>query len=176
MARTRSLDMMEKDLRRMAQRVKALQAQLPMIGGTLAKKQFQRNFDVEGFIKDGRVNKWKKRVPSKRQNKVLTDRTVLRNSILARKVSGGFAVGVDLNKVPYAKLHNEGGKVTVTPKMKKYFWAMYSKTGDELYKRLALKKPGSIIIMPKRQYMGYTKDIDKAFGRELTARLNKIFI
>lgn len=63
---------------------------------------------------------------------------------------------------PYMGLHNAGGKVKVTPHMRKFFWAMYYKNGGKgkkprsaaLYWRgLALTKKSAITI-PKRQVIG----------------------
>lgn len=62
----------------------------------------------------------------------------------------------------YMGLHNAGGKVKITPRMRKFFWAMYYKAGGKgkkpkpaaLYWRgLALTKK-SAITMPKRQVIG----------------------
>ena len=58
---------------------------------------------------------------------------------------------------PYSKIHNEGGevKITVSKKMKRFFWFMYSQTDDEKWKFMALtQKKEMIFTMPKRQFMG----------------------
>lgn len=70
------------------------------------------------------------------------------------------------SSLPYASIHNTGGEITVTANMKKFFWAMFYKNGgkdlkeDELtteakqWRSLALKKVGSILKIPKRQFIG----------------------
>ncbi len=81
------------------------------------------------------------------------------------------------NPVEYAAIHNEGGTITVTAKMKKYFMYRFIQTtgsmkrtkGGKLsknqrnqalsrearfYLAMAHKKEGSTIRMPKRQFMG----------------------
>lgn len=78
--------------------------------------EFDRNFERKGFF--GRA--WK---PSKFDNKrgtlmMLSGR--LRRSIRAQ-VSGS-AVSFSSSEA-YAAIHNEGGEIAVTAKMKKYFWA-----------------------------------------------------
>jgi len=78
---------------------------------------------------------------------------------------------------PYADIQNSGGEITVTTKMKKYFWAKYyeltkgittKKDGStrstaqnralsadaQFYKNLALMKVGSKIKIPARQFIG----------------------
>ena len=81
------------------------------------------------------------------------------------------------NPVEYAAIHNEGGTITVTAKMKKYFMYRFIQTAGSLnrtkggklsknqrnqalsrearfYLAMAHKKEGSTIRMPKRQFMG----------------------
>jgi len=83
---------------------------------------------------------------------------------------------------PYSVIHNEGGAITVTMQMKKYWWAMYynftekikktekgkvAKTKSnqkisakaEFCKRMALMKVGSKIKIPKRQYIGESQQL-----------------
>lgn len=73
---------------------------------------------------------------------------------------------------PYASIHNEGGTITVTAKMKKYFWAMYYKSSGAIgkgskkrnerlsaeaqqWKNLALMKVGQKIKIEQRQFIGW---------------------
>lgn len=82
------------------------------------------------------------------------------------------------NPVEYATIHNEGGTITVTAKMKRYFMARFIETKGSMgltkvrrrlsknqrnqalsrearfYLAMAHKKEGSTIRMPKRQFMG----------------------
>lgn len=73
------------------------------------------------------------------------------------------------NSQPYATIHNEGGELTVTTNMKKYFWAMFFKAGGkkagieaQYWKSLALMKVGSKIKIPKRQVIGHHAQVDAA--------------
>jgi phage gpG-like protein len=75
----------------------------------------------------------------------------------------------------YSKIHNEGGKITVTKKMKKYFWAMYMNTNDEQYKMLALMKEGKVIKMPKRQFIGSHRVVDDMVKKTIEESINNIF-
>ena len=76
----------------------------------------------------------------------------LRNSIVISKAEKDEII-IEFREV-YANIHNEGGDILVTEKMKKYFWAMYYKKKDEYWKGLALKPVGSVIHIPKRQLVG----------------------
>lgn len=98
------------------------------------------------------------------------------------------------NQVDYAQIHNDGGRIKVTAKMKRYFWYRYSaakgarltkkrgglrKTkGNEaltreamFWRNMALKREGSLIRMPRRHFFGpdanMSKEIRKIIEREL---------
>ncbi len=100
---------------------------------------------------------------------------------------------------PYADIHNSGGEITVIAKMISFFWAKYYElTGQvkhkkdgtksesrknlrvskeaEMYKALALKKPGDKIVMPKRQFIGAAPEVDEAVKRVIDANLKDIEI
>lgn len=67
----------------------------------------------------------------------------------------------------YAAIHNEGGQIEVTPKMRRFFWAKYYSEGKtsakaQMYRGLALKKVGDKIQIPQRQYIGDAPQVRKA--------------
>lgn len=79
------------------------------------------------------------------------------------------------NTADYARIHNEGGDIAVTQRMKRFFW--YKNTdlrkrglGDtseaEFWKKMALKRAGSRIRIPCRQFIGD--------DMRLTARIKQI--
>lgn len=64
----------------------------------------------------------------------------------------GFATEVEIS-VPYARIHEEGGtipaySILMTPKMRRFFWAMWYETKDSKWKGAALKRGG--ITIPAR--------------------------
>lgn len=89
------------------------------------------------------------------------------------------------NTLVYAQIHNEGGEITVTKRMKSFFWSQYYKRGlvggmyskgkgkknqqkaetinkeAEFWRAMALKKVGSKITIPKRQFMGEHPEVDR---------------
>jgi len=82
----------------------------------------------------------------------------------------------DDQKVQYAKIHNEGGSIAVTPKMKRYHWAMERKSRGakkSFHKAMALKKVGSKIKMPKRTYLAITPHTRQIVQRELNEYLQR---
>jgi phage gpG-like protein len=82
--------------------------------------------------------------------------------------------------LPYAALHNDGGEITVTAKMKRFFWAMHLKAKGakargaravklnaeaEHWKGLALMKVGSKMKIPRRRFVGDHPVLDAAIER-----------
>lgn len=154
-----------------------------------SKERFQQT----NWIGDTTEN-WKKRKFDRKGNNVLTDSSRLRTSIKAvKKTLDVVVIGTD---VPYARIHNTGGRIKVTPKMIKFFWAKYYETSGTLtetkkgavsktqrnakiqsqagyWKSLALMKPGKEIKIPKRQFIGSSPYLEKRLIRIMSAQLNK---
>ena len=158
-----------------------------------ALDEFDRNFEREAFFND----KWARRKYNDDESRGLLIKTGnLRRSITGR-ITDRDSVVIETTQ-PYAKIHNEGGTITVTRKMKKYFWWKYititgskrmkagipityserfsrKKDGTlrntkrkrelteeaEFYRAMALKKAGSKITIPKRQFIGNHPDLEK---------------
>lgn len=92
----------------------------------------------------------------------------LRNSIRTLSASDNeFSIISDMD---YSEIHNEGGTIMITDKMRKYFWAMYSTTKNEMWKGLALTKK-SFLTIPKRQFMG---ESDSLTNRIIDMSLKKL--
>lgn len=158
-----------------------------------ALDEFDRNFEREAFFND----KWARRKYNDDESRGLLIKTGnLRRSITGR-ITDRDSVVIETTQ-PYAKIHNEGGTITVTRKMKKYFWWKYititvskrmkagipityserfsrkkdgtlrnTKRNRELteeakfYRAMAMKKAGSKITIPKRQFIGNHPDLEK---------------
>lgn len=99
------------------------------------------------------------------------------------------------NDADYAEIHNEGGDITVTSRMKRYFWSRYYRSGtagqatsrrkaaahdgeSEFWKRMALKRVGSTIRIPRRHFLGESPQVDRIvhdiIDRELKQFINGI--
>ena len=98
-----------------------------------------------------------------------------------RMTSTGLVITVATD-VPYAEVHNEGGQVTqtvtVTKKMRRFFWAMFKNTGDDKWKFMALSKSATIqrkFTMPKRQFIGENPTLDRNITFLLETELSMIF-
>lgn len=147
----------------------------PVVIGVLATNHFKENFNQGSF--DGK--KWASRKMK---------RTGSTNSQLPLSQSGDLKESIDYkvngqnvtiySDSVYAKIHNEGGKIAVTEKMKKYFWAMhykYKNSGDldiaDGFKFCALAKE---ITITQRQFMGPSEELDKEIEEKLFRDMNKI--
>jgi phage gpG-like protein len=110
---------------------------------------------------------------------ILTMSGRLRRSF--RMEASGLVITIHTD-VPYAEVHNEGGTVnqtvSITPKMRKFFWAMFSETKDEKWKFMALTKNATLerhFVMPKRQFVGENPTLDRNINYLLESELSSIF-
>lgn len=140
-------------------------------------EEFDLNFGRKAFFSD----KWKPRAHNYPRGSLLAVSNFLRRSIKAQVVNNGVRF---TSAMPYASAHNEGAKITVTPRMKKFFWAKYKSTKQDMWKFMALKKAGSVIVLPQRQFIGdgpdtarlietVIKDFCNEFGLQLAEVIRK---
>lgn len=143
-------------------------------------EEFDRNFERKAFFSS--ANAWAKKRHDDGKGSLLVRSGALRRSISSR-VSGDQLVYSSSEL--YATIHNEGGEIEVTAKMKRFFWAMYyqasggvvysvkmkrardTKRNRQLsaeatfFKRMALKKVGDKIKIPKRQFIGHSPEVER---------------
>jgi phage gpG-like protein len=146
----------------------------------LAVEHFRLNFKREGFM-DASLRPWKARrveFPGKRRS-ILTGVAggALRDSL--KESSTDKQAKVTTTKA-YAKIHNEGGEITVTPQMRKFFWARYyeaTKRRQEeeaaIWRGMALKK-GNVIKIDQRQFMGHSKSLNDKIDRAVKHFMSKL--
>lgn len=143
--------------------------------GVEAVNHFKANFVNEGFDND----KWApRRSKVKLNKKTLTGQGSgdhLGDSIDYR-VEGNITI-VYSDKL-YAEIHNEGGEISVTPKMRKYFWAKSieaKQAGDpemqEQFKFMALSKT---IKIKQRKFMGESDALNDKIIAKIQRDLSRI--
>ncbi|WP_321321431.1 hypothetical protein [Labilibaculum sp.] len=165
--------------------------------GSESVKFFKESFVKGGFTDTG-FEKW-----TQSSNPMAGKRTMYNKGRLMRsikKLSASLSKVVVVADSEYADIHNKGGHIVVTAKMKKYFWAkFYELSGNvsvnkkgavSLNKRnvslgkkamfckaMALKPVGSKIKIPKHQFMGNSQtmmiDFDKWFGDTIKFQIEK---
>lgn len=154
--------------------------------------EFDKNFERQAFFSEA----WQRRKSPVRQNgPTLVDTGQLRRSIRSETTDSSIRFFTDL---PYAEIHNDGGEIVVTERMRKYFWHKYyestgsfgrKKNGEkrndkrnarlttvaEFWKAMALKKPGSKIVIPKRRFLGTAPEVEKAVREIVEENLEEYF-
>ena len=123
--------------------------------------EFDQNFERKAFFTDS----WRPTKMQQRNGSLLLRTGALRQSI-GKPTLNSLGKSIKWSSsLPYADIHNQGGEITVTQKMKKYFWYRYiqmvgkSKSqiiSDEALsiRNLACMRVGSKIKIPKRQFIG----------------------
>ena len=133
--------------------------------------EWDKNFERQGFFTES----WQRRKsPHRPGGATLVDTGALRRSIRVTASDWSITFSSDL---PYSTIHNEGGTIRVTARMRRFFWAKYYETAErfdrkkdgtlsgnkrtrqlsseaDFWRAMALKKVGSSITIPRRQYLG----------------------
>ena len=141
-------------------------------------EEFDRNFERKAFF-DKR--QWPERKFDDGVGSLMQRSGGLRGSIRSRRRKDELIYS---SSKPYARIHNEGGEIRVTKKMKGYFFAklketrgryQYKKNGErranrqnrelsdkeQFYRAMALKKVGTVIKIPERKFIGHGKATDR---------------
>lgn len=177
---------MNKDVRKIIRRIlKDIRVELG--------DEFDRNFERQAFFSEA----WARRKsPIRNEGRaILTDTGRLRRSIQSRTTEDSITFYTDL---PYAEIHNDGGEIKVTKKMKRYFWHKYYEvtgsfgrrkdgtlrkdkrtvrltTEAEFWKFMALKKEGSTIKIPRRQFLGISPEVEQAVRKIIEENITEYF-
>jgi phage gpG-like protein len=148
------------------------------------KDEFDKNFQRKAFFN----RTWKGTKMPNNKGSLMMRTGALRRSITA--IANAKEISFS-SSLPYASIHNEGGKIVVTAQMKKFFWAMYYKANDSAtnskgqkqvrlteealwWKNMALKKVGSTIVMEKRQFIGWHPTLNKNIERVVNSNIKEI--
>lgn len=158
-------------------------------------EEFDQNFERQAFFSRA----WARRKsPTHPGGHILVDSGGLRKSVMSRTTDSSITF---YSNEPHADIHNEGGEIKVTEKMKRFFWhKYYSATGSfgrkkgaerrndkrtnqlvtegDFWKAMALMKVGTTIRIPKRQFLGTSPEVEAAVRQiieeNLTGYINDI--
>ncbi len=97
----------------------ALRRTLPVKVGRIAKDHFQEGFRKGGFQDNG-TQAWQRKKRPDKYGPLMSSRQNLYGSIYYHPDDYRVTVGTS---VPYAEIHNEGGDIVVTERMKRFFRA-----------------------------------------------------
>lgn len=140
-----------------------------------AVNHFENNITEQ---KDVRGNDFERRKYDTRERvgrAILTKTGNLKRSIKVKNIDNNSVV-ITADMI-YAEIHNEGGEIIVTDKMKAFFWAkFYVAQGQDaaFWRGMALKKVGEKIIVPQREFMAETSELQELLQKEFQAYLNEL--
>lgn len=177
--------MQEKNLNALVRRtLRDLQVEL--------SQEFDRNFERQAFFAEG----WRRRKsPAHGSGHLLVDTGSLRRSIKSRVTADQISFYSDH---PAAAIHNDGGTIRVTERMKRFFWARYyealggmgrKKDGSlranarnrrltseaEFWKLMALMKTGSEVKIPRRRFLGNDPEVERIVRERIEHNLEEFF-
>ena len=185
----------------------AIDRTLPIKIGRIAKNHIQENFRKGGFQNNG-LKPWKRKKHNDKYSPLMSSRQHLYGSIQYKPNKAQVTVGTNL---PYADIHNEGGEIIVTARMKRFFRAKaYEAAGTfgrkktngtttpkkqktisdrqfyawmhtatltpeaEFWCALSMKPVGATIKIPKRQFIGESKELNTQIADLIEKEINNI--
>lgn len=154
--------------------------------------EFDRNFERQAFFNDAWVRRKSLTRPG---GTILVDTGTLRRSVRSRTTDDSITFYTDL---PYAAIHNDGGEIVVTEKMKRFFWHKYyeatgsfgrKKNGErrndkrtrqlsteaDFWRFMALKRAGTTIRIPRRRFLGTGPEVERIVREIIEENLNDYF-
>ncbi len=154
--------------------------------------EFDRNFERQAFFSQA----WQRRKsPTRPGGLILVDSGGLRRSVYSVIRDSSIVFRTDH---PAAAIHNEGGEIKVTARMKRFFWHKYYETTGsfgrrkdgtrrrdkrniqltteaEFWKFMALMKVGKTIKIPKRQFLGNSPEVEQTVRQIIEENITEYF-
>ncbi len=155
-----------------------LKKQAARIAGSESVKFFRESFVKQGFT-DSSFKKWDKSNSPLSGKRTLYKSGKLMMSIKKTEENPDRVI-IEADSA-YAEIHNNGGYITVTSKMKRFFWAKHidlkkrNKKKAEFCKAMALLKEGTKIKITARQFMGESKTMMSIFENHFKGRIEIAF-
>lgn len=153
--------------------------------------EFDMNFRRKAFFD----RPWPETKFRVRRGSLMMRSGALRRSVRAQVVNNTIPF---TSSLPYASINNEGGRITVTRKMQKFFWAMHYQLSGRLtysinkrqvvssarnrmisdeaayWKALALKPVGSMLKIPERRFIGHHPWVDVAVKQAIDHNMREV--
>lgn len=157
-----------------------LKEQVPKIIAEKATEFFKERFTTKEW--DG--TPWPETKTPVKRGTLMVRSGALVNSIKPKTITAEkVVISGGSDKVNYARAHNEGETIVVpvTPKMRKFAWAMhYQEAGDDKkantrWKGLAMTKKESLTIkLPMRRFMGPSEKLKDVLLNAFREEFNKL--
>ena len=124
--------------------------------------EFDQNFTRKAFF----TKKWQKRKDPNALGSLLHVTGTLRRSIKSSVTTKGVRF---TSQVPYATIHNEGGKGTLTVRS-------HTRTNHKTGRTYAVRSYSRRFNMPQRQFIGDGKETQKLIRNVIEDNLNKYHV
>lgn len=175
MAQNKNVSGADEMIRQLQQAQQYIKESVPVVIGVEAVRFFKNAFRKGGLNKKWEARKIPRPGSTNNQNVLIKDEHLMDS--IDYKVEGDSVV--IFSDLPYAEIHNEGGTISVTAQMKKYFWAKHYEAKEaglvdvaDLWKACALAKK---ITIPQRQFIGDSPELNQTIIDKITRDLDKIF-
>lgn len=147
-----------------------LRLAVPHIVAEKATEFYKKRFELKADVHD---RPWEPaKYPPTRGSLMVRSGNLMASIRPAQVTPGKVVISAGSSKVPYARLHNNGGRVVVpvTKKLRKYAWAMHYQTGEDRWKGLAITSKKSIWVrIPRRQFMGHSNLLNEVIKASISA-------
>lgn len=178
------------------EKFRKLKQDAPRIAGVVAVAFFKENMRRQGQQLNGSFKPWPRRkfdFNNRKGAALLKKSGALQRNLRYRTSGNRTAIISDL---PYSRIHNDGGKIPITSKMRRFFWAKYyeaygkvtfniktrevTKPGGrhnadaEIWKALALTKKTHLDV-PARPFIYHTSDLYKQLDEVFIKRVKELF-
>lgn len=160
------------DIKGLIKKIETKKKRIPLLLAKEAKNHFVSGFRTGGGKTDASRGGWKQRGFPLKKNKgraILTQNGDLRRSIQVRQKQFDRIV-IGTSGIPYADIHNLGGRIPITPKMRKFFYAMMllagsqgkgdsmrlnsSSANEARFWRGMVRHKGNTLTIPQREFIG----------------------
>lgn len=181
------------DFRKARQEYEKHLSNAPRIIGSEALKVIDKNFDNESYDTGRGREKWKPRADATNKaydrrgnykgsvynskSKILQQTLNLRDGVKKKESKNSVFIGINLLKVPYAQIHNEGGVIQIPNHTRNVSKGKFARGTPSKASHRTIS--AHTIRMPKRQYMPKPGDppnpaIMKASFNKLQNERNRI--
>jgi phage gpG-like protein len=147
---------------------RAIAAELPDTAKRHAVAHFNNSFREQGFT-DRALVKW----PARSGNKDTGRALLIKSGRLRRSIQGRTEPGrviIESLDVPYAEIHNKGGRVSLTQRVKEHSRRRKGNTHT-----VSAHSRRMNYTMPQRQFMGESYVLYSRIEKEISTAIKKAF-
>lgn len=144
---------------------------LPRLAGGYYLDHFRSSFKRQGW-QNKTFKSWKPRAhPLRKKRALLVKSGRLSRSLFMRH--SGMRVVIS-TAVPYARVHNEGGRVQASVQVRRHK-RRYKRGRKTTMVSVKAHKRRVDFTMPQRQFMGNSRAVDDQIGKAIEEQLDKYF-